>query len=203
MPPKGPLRYRLRASAGNVRSPIDRPSQYGIHIAPAGKSLSLAFSIVHDSTVEFLPQIPVQKIDFGDSDSETVARGTSAILSGFLVRSELGAEKVTLRRAELFRLTGASWTAAQRDRITALLGRNTAPGGLRIRRVSLSKLRLKAEIYGQAVSVAYGPAGVERDGMPSKLEWIAANHRVKLIWAAIVFASGLLLGFGRWFSKSS
>lgn len=62
---------------------------------------------------------------------------------------------------------------------------------------------VKGGIYGQVASVAYGPAGVERDGMPSKLEWIAANHQVKLIWAAIVFASGLLLGFGRWFSKSS
>jgi hypothetical protein len=145
----------------------------------------------------------VQRVGFGDSDTESVLRGTSAILSGFLVRSELGSEKLALRRAEQFRVRSASWSAPEPGGVPSLLGRSKVAGGLRLRKVSLSKQGIELELNGQATAVAYGPYGFERDAMPAELEWIAANQRIKLIWASVVFGFGLVVGFGRWFTTKS
>lgn len=162
---------------------------YPIRVAPLGREFTLEFSIAPDAKVEMLPQIPVSKISFQQEDAESHARQVSAVNSGSLIRTELGSEKLNLRPFEPLNMQSCDWEKTE--------------DCLRLRRLTMVKDAVEAQFYGNVTSLKAGQTRAERNLMPSLLEWINSNHRIKLLWTAILFSSGLLIGVIRWMIKGA
>jgi hypothetical protein len=186
---KGPVDISLSGDDNNNSESLNLESPYPIHVVPLNKDFTLALSITPDSRLELLPQIPVSHISFQQQEAESEARQISAIKSGYIIRTELGSEKLDLRPFEPLNVQGCNWEKEK--------------GCLRLRRLAMSKDGADLSLYGNVINMTTGQVSAERELMPSLLEWINSNHRIKLLWTAVLFASGLILGLIRWMTKST
>lgn len=186
---RGPVDIHLVGDYANQSASADMDSPYPIRVVPLSHEFSLDFALPAGASVELLPQIPISQTSFTQEEAESEARQISAIHSGYLVRTELGNEKLELRPFEPFKVLGCTWEESKRC--------------LRLRRLTMSKTGIEAQFDGNVTGLKTGPVGAERELMPSLLEWINSNHHIKLLWTAILFGSGLILGLIRWMTKST
>ena len=184
---RGPLQMFLIGDNTDQSIVANLDSPYPIRIVPFKREFTLDFLPLPNATLELLPQIPISEISFHAEDAESELRQVSAINAGSVIRTELGSEKLKLRPFEPLDAKGCSWEESKRC--------------LSLRLLTMSKDEIVAQFYGNVNKLQAGPSGAERDLMPSRLEWLNSNHHFKVVWTAILFASGLILGLVRWFTK--
>ena len=186
---RGSLSLFLVGDNTNSTTSVDLDSPYAIQVVPLKREFNLDFSILPDTSLEFLPQIPISDTSFHQEDAESKKREVSAIDSGYLIRTELGNEKLDLRPFEPLNLRGCRWDESQRCLV--------------LRRLTMSRDGIVAQFYGNVNEMKAGPTGAERDLMPSLLEWSNSNHHLKVLWTAFLFASGLIFGVIRWVTRGA
>jgi hypothetical protein len=186
---QGPTELLL--AGGDAKGPelLSLETPYTISVVPLGREFTLEFAVAPDAKVELLPQILVGRISFRQEEAESQARQVSAVNSGSVIRTELGSDKIGLRPFEPLNVEGCDWEKTE--------------SCLRLRRVTMAKDAVEAQLDGNATSLKAGRARAQRDLMPSLLEWINSNHHIKLLWTAILFSSGLLIGLIRWMTKGA
>ena len=186
---KNEVELFLTGSSGPEKQLVNEGSVYPIRVAPESREFTIKLVLPPGSTVDLLPEIPIKGLSFLQSDSESARRDVSSIRSGSITRTELNGDKIEMHPFQALRVESAT--------------REKKQEGLRVRELKLGKDGLDVQFYGPVAVLETGHADATRNLIPSKLEWVNSNARIKLLWSAIVFGTGLMIGVVRWFTSKA
>jgi hypothetical protein len=186
---KNAVELLLTGSSGPEKQLVNEGSVYPIRVAPESREFTMKLTLPAGGTIDLLPEIPIKGLSFLQSDSESARRDVSSIRSGSITRTELNGDKTEMHSFQALKVESAT--------------REKKLEGLRVRELKLGKDGLDVQFYGPVAVLETGHANAIRNLIPSKLEWINSNARLKLLWSAIVFGAGLIIGVVRWFASKA
>jgi hypothetical protein len=173
-------RVRIDFLQDSDRALYSSPRQIVMRSISDGADLDV---MLRDTPLPFFSRrILVKDIRFSQVEQyidlrRTLVRSVSTIKEGALYRNSLNGEKLVLRSGEMLSLSIAA------GEIVAL-----EPG--------TDSLRL--HLFARVRDLTAGFGEGERSLMPTYLEWLQAQHRLSLFWAASLYVFGTGLAILRW-----
>ncbi len=160
-----------------------RPARIVMSSGPEGVELDLMLRA--GDGLRFPPLLDAEQLSFSsiheiERPERTVVRRMSTLLGGTLYDQSIGRQR-RLRAGEALRF------AESRGEIRSLRLRSED-----------GEDRIALRFQGRASGLSTGTESHRRDLMPTSIEWLAANHRLKLLWGATVYVFGLWLAARRW-----
>jgi|SRR5579871_1153329 len=194
-----PHQYRLSFQSKGIEIRVDTsgpaailrpgapPAHFDSAIPQSVGSLSgpdavdLDFTPTQTITGVFFQEVPIERLfvsrveQYADND-QTMVRRVSTVLSGSTYFEALGTETVMRPAEEL------------------LIG--SAVG--EIRTLSLEDKDIVLKFHGKVMGLTTGYEGTARNIMPTRLEWLRAEHGLPLLWGAAVYLFTMAAAIIRW-----